>query len=153
MPRFQIKRKTREPKPEVVPEEKIDEQEVSLESSEESSEESEPLTEQFKTLEVTKQAPRDTQRRNEPEYTTPRRERSASVAPERTKAVRNQYYNRPRPGDIRSVYQNPRSIQYPKPSRRVDGRPRLHYRSFYGPNAERMTTQDKARQLYYTCFG
>ena len=50
MPRFQIKRKTREPEAEVIPEEKIDEEEVSLESQTVSDSESEPLEQQMEAL-------------------------------------------------------------------------------------------------------
>ena len=153
MPRFQIKRKTREPKPEVVPEEKIDENEMSLESSEESEDETKPLTEQIETLEMKETAADDTQSDIEPEYEPPRRTRSASVAQMFTTPVQERQTRAQRPPPIRRVYRNPRPIEYARPSRSANGRPVFQYRSSYGPNAHHMTTQDKARSLYYSCFG
>ena len=153
MPRFQIKRKTREPKPEVVPEVKVDEQEVSLEFSSESEDESEPLTERFQTLEVAEEAPKRVEFQSEPEYAPERRSREASVVRQRPIVAQNQNYYGRRPKDLRQMYRQPRSIQYPKPSVSRNGRPSLHYKSFYGPNSAQMTTQDKARQLYHSCFG
>ena len=153
MPRFQIKRKTREAKPEVVPEEKIDETEMSLESSDESSEESEPLVEQFETLEIEKKKEIQPKQQTKPQYDTPRRTRETSVA--QYNANVDQYGN-PRqtyaPQRGRQLGQR-RPIEYPRPSRSANGRPHLQYRSLYGPNSQYLSTQDKARSLYYSCFG
>ena len=152
MPRFQIKRKTREPKPEVVPEEKIDENEMSLDSSSSSEAESEPLTKQIETLEMEETAEDDTQSYIEPENEPPRRTRSATVAHQYTTPVRERQTRAQRPPPVRRMYKEPRPIEYARPSRCSNGRPVLQYRSSYGPNGHRMTTQDKARSLYYSCF-
>ena len=153
MPRFQIKRKTREPEPEVVPEEKVDETEVSYETDSESSEESEPLEEQFEALRMAERARRDTQRQTEPEYKPERSVRDATPAHRYTTPAGNPNYNQRQAPAARRMYEAPRRIDYPKPSVSRNGRPTLQYRSRYGPNSKQMTTQDKARQLYYSCFG
>ena len=153
MPRFQIKRKTRKPEPEVVPEEKIDENEMSLESSSESEDETKPLNKQMETLELDESPEDDTETYNEPEYVPKRRSRSASVAHMFAEPVRNQYPRAQRPPQARRMYREPRPIEYARPSRSVNGRRVLQYRSSYGPNGEHMSTQDKARSLYYSCFG
>ncbi len=153
MPRFQIKRKTRQPSPEVVPEEKIDENEMSLESESESSDESEPLTEQMETLNLAPAAQRTPQRQTEPQYAPQRRARDTSLArrptyPVQSRAVQHsQQLQRPR------QLGQTRPVQFPKPSRSANGRPKLQFRSHFGPNGKLMSTQDKARSLYYSCFG
>ena len=153
MPRFQIKRKTKQVKPEVIPEEKIDETEMSLESSSEEEAETMPQKVRFETLDLNEIAPDDTEEDNEPEFEPQRRTRATSVAHPTTTPARNVNNYQRRPPPVRRMYRDPRPIEYARPSRSANGRPHLQFRSGYGPNSEHMTTQDKARRLYYTCFG
>ena len=153
MPRFQIKRKTRPEEKKVVPEEKVDEMEVSDYSDSESSDYSEPLTEQMETLEIAKQHAIRPTRQTEPQFEPQRRSREATVARRQPIPARNEYQRHPDPvREPRQLGQR-RLMQYPKPSRVANGRRALHYRSYYGPDSTYMTTQDKARRLYNSCFG
>ena len=153
MPRFQIKRKKKEIEPKVLVEEKIDETEMSLESSDEESIESEPLSEAVQTLEIADKAETNPKQQIEPQYETPRRTRTATIAHQQ--ANYDQFGNHRQSYAPRrhQMYRQPRPIQYTKPSRSLNGRPTLQYKSCYGPDAARLTTQDKARRLYYTAFG
>ncbi len=153
MPRFQIKRKTREVKPEVVPEEKIDENEMSLGSSSEEEVETEPHKVRFEALNLNDKDESEPEEDSEPEYVPKRRPRETSVAQSHVTPVRNVNNYPRRPPPLRRAYPDPRPIQYPRPSRSANGRPHLQFRSGYGANSAHMTTQDKARRLYYTCFG
>ena len=153
MPRFQIKRKTKQVKPEVVIEEKIDDTEMSLESSSEDEVETKPHKVRFETLNLNETAEEDTEEESEPEYEPQRRPRETSVAQRHVTPVRNRNNYERRPPPLRRMYRDPRPIQYAKPSRSANGRPHLQFRSGYGPNGSHMTTQDKARRLYHTCFG
>jgi len=153
MPRFQIKRKPKPEPMEVVLEEKIDEMEISDLSSSESSDYSEPLTEQMETLEIAKQHAIRPTKETEPQYEPQRRTREARVAHQEPIPVRNEYQRRPNTLHDRRQLGQRRLMQYPKPSRSANGRPTLQYRSYYGPNSTHMTTQDKARRLYNSCFG
>ncbi len=153
MPRFQIKRKVRPEETKVIPEEKVDEMEVSDYSDSESSDYSEPLTERMETLEIAKQHAIRPTRQTEPQYEPQRRSREATVAHREPTPERIDYPRRPDPVQARRQLGRRRLMQYPKPSRSANGRPALHYRSYYGPDSTHMTTQDKARRLYSTCFG
>jgi hypothetical protein len=153
MPRFQIKRKTKQVKPEVVVEEKIDDTEMSLESSSESEEEIAPQKVRFATLNLNEIAPEAVEEETEPEYAPQRRPRETSVAQRHVTPVRNRNNYERRPPPLRRMCRDPRPIQYPRPSRSANGRPHLQFVSGYGPNSSHMTTQDKARRLYNSCFG
>ena len=153
MPRFQIKRKTKQVKPEVVVEEKIDDTEMSLESSSESEEETKPHKVRFETSTLNETTEEDTEEESEPEYAPQRRPRETSVAQRHVTPVRNRNNYERRPPPLRRMCRDPRPIQYPRPSRSANGRPHLQFVSGYGPNSSHMTTQDKARQLYNSCFG
>ena len=153
MPRFQIKRKTKEIEPKVLVEEKIDETEVSLESSDEESIESEPLSEAVQTLEIADKAETNPKQQIEPQYETPRRMREATIARQQTNYDQYGNHRQTYAPQRQQMYRQPRPIQYTKPSRSLNGRPTLQYRSCYGADAARLTTQDKARRLYYTAFG
>ena len=153
MPRFQIKRKTKEVKPEVVPEEKIDENEMSLDSSSEESVETKPQKVRFETLSLKEKDESVSEEESEPEYEPQRSLRETSVAQTHVTPARNERIYQRGPPPIRRMYREPRPIQYARPSRSANGRPHLQYRDGYGANSHQMTTQDKARRLYYTCFG
>ena len=153
MPRFQIKRKKKETEPEVLVEEKIDETEMSLESTDEESIESEPLSEAFETLEVTKKADNKPKQQTEPQYATPRRTREATIARQQTNYDQYGNHRQTYAPQRQQMHRQPRSLDYTKPSRSRNGRPVLQYKSCYGANAARLTTQDKARRLYYSAFG
>jgi hypothetical protein len=153
MPRFQIKRKTKQVKPEVVVEEKIDDTEMSLESSYESEEEIAPQKVRFATLNLNEIAPEAVEEETEPEYEPERRPRETSVAQTHVTPVRNRNNYERRPPPLRRMSRDPRPIQYARPSRSANGRPHLQFLSGYGPDSFHMTTQDKARRLYKTCFG
>jgi hypothetical protein len=153
MPRFQIKRKTKQVKPEAVIEEKIDDTEMSLESSSESEEETKPHKVRFETSTLNEDTEEDTEEESEPESEPQRRPRVASVAQRHVTPVRNRNNYERRPPPLRRMYRDPRPIQYPRPSRSANGRPHLQFVSGYGPNSSHMTTQDKARRLYNSCFG
>ena len=47
----------------------------------------------------------------------------------------------------------PRPMVYDRPQRKPRGRQKWRFRSIYGPNAHLLSTQDKARRLYYAAFG
>ena len=131
----------------------IDDNEVSLESPTVTDDESEPLSEQMETLNLGEPALKTPQPRSEPQYERPRRHAVASVARQQTYPVRNdqpqQYYRTQQPRQLGQA----RPMQYPKPSRTASGRPKLQFRSHYGPNGALLSTQDKARRLYHSCFG
>ena len=153
MPRFSIKRKTRQPEPEVVVEEKIDETEISLESEYESSEESEPPTEQFQTLNIAETAETIPQQQIETQYQPQRSSRATTLAHQHTIPVQHQPDYRQVAPQQRRVLGQPRLMEYPRPSRSSNGRRKLQFRSHFGPNGYAMSTQDKARRLYNSCFG
>ena len=153
MPRFQIKRKNREVKPEVEPEEKIDENEMSLESFSDEEVETKPQKVRFETLNLNDKDESVSEEDSEPEYVPQRRPRETTVARSYETPVRNVNNYQRRPPPVRRMYPDPRPIQYPRPSRSANGRPHLQFRSGYGANSQQMTTQDKARRLYHTCFG
>ena len=152
MPRFQIKRKTREPKPEVVPKVEEEESDEDMNSPSISAEENEPLEEAFETLKTAEKAENNEYMESEPEYEPRRRARETRVANMYTTPVPNRNFEERRAPSLRQMYREPRRIDFAKPSRCGNGRPKLQFRSGYGPNASSMTTQDKARQLYMTCF-
>jgi len=153
MPRFQIKRKTRDPQPEIVPEEKKDENEMSLESSYESSEESEPLSEAIETLEMKEKTQIAPKQQTQPQYATPRRTRDASVAQYNANVDEFGNHKLSYAPQRRSQLGQRRPVEYARPSRSANGRPHLQYKSCYGPDGQYLSTQDKARSLYYSCFG
>ena len=153
MPRFQIKRKTRKPEPEVVPEQKVDDTEVSLTSSDYDSDETMPLSEAMETLEMEEKAEPEPKQQSEPEYPPQRRPRPATIEQQYTTPARNRNIAQPRAPRRQRLYRPLSSIDYAKPSRSSNGRPHLQYKSHYGPNTEQLSTQDKARRLYNSCFG
>ena len=153
MPRFQIKRKPRRDNLEPVPEEKVADVEMSQDSSSECEEETKPLKVSFETLNLNEFEPDDTEPQSEPEYEPERRRRDTTVAPRHVTPVRNRNNYERRPPPLRRMCRDPRPIQYARPSRSANGRPHLQFVSGYGPNSSHMTTQDKARQLYMSCFG
>ena len=153
MPKFQIKRKTRNPEPEVVPEEKYDENEERLETESESSEPSEPLTEQMETLEVAETPQRQPKVQFDPRFAPRRRPAEASLARQQALLTQQDELRRYQQLVAREKLGQRRSIQYPKPLKNRNGRRNLQYSSHYGPNAAAVSTQEKARQLYYSCFG
>jgi hypothetical protein len=153
MPRFQIKRKPRQIDPEFVAEEQVDETEMSLDSSSESEEETKPLKVTFESLDLNETTSDNIESQSEPESEPERRPRETTLAQRRVIPVRNRDNYGRRPPPVRRMCRDPRPIQYPRPSRSANGRPHLQFRSGYGLNSHQMTTQDKARRLYNTCFG
>ena len=153
MPRFQIKRKTQKKEPEPVPEEKIDDTEMSFESASDTSSESEPLESEMETLKIQEQPKPARKVRFEPPKQAPQQGRRTTVAQQQPNPVRfaNAFGRQPstRPRQLRQ----PRPMDFPRPSRMTNGSQKLKFRTHYGPNADYMSTQDKARQLYYSCFG
>jgi len=112
MPRFQIKRKTREPEPEVVPEEKIDEEEVSLESETVSDSESEPLEQQMEALGLAARPRRHVEYESEPQYAPQRRQREAIVGRYPSEVDRQEALRQYRQHMARQELQARRSAQY-----------------------------------------
>jgi len=153
MPRFSVRRKTKPVQPEEPLEVKVDDQEVSMESSYSESEESEPLSEQFETLKVAQTPVYASKPETRPQVEPVRRTRSASVAQWRPNVARYRQNNPPRRPMDPPGYQNRRSVQYAKPLRSQNGSRKMQYGSHYGPGGNSLTTQEKARLLYHSCFG
>ena len=153
MPRFQIKRKTQKPDPEPVPEEKVDDTEMSFESASDTSSESEPLEGQMQALKMMAEPKPERKVHFEPPKQAPQELRRTTVAQQQPNPVRfaNAFgrYPSPRPQQLRQ----PRPMDIPRPSKLTNGSQKLKFRTHYGPNGDYMSTQDKARQLYYSCFG
>ena len=153
MPRFSIRRKKPEEQPQEPTEEKIDDQEISVESESEPSEQSEPLTEQMETLKLDESPSRRPQQYYETQTMAPRRTREARVEryPPNPARYRQNYEAHRRVAP--QQYRNPRSIDYPKPLRSQNGARKLQFGSHFGPGGHSLSTQEKARRLYYSCFG
>ena len=153
MPRFAIKRKTREPEPEVVPEEQEEESDFSLDQDSEPSEEEPPLEEQMEAMGLAPRRTIEPKRQPQAQYAPRRRAREATLAHQRTypaeRAAPEQYRGYQPPRKLNRT----RSIDYPKPLRRTGGRAKIAFRSHYGANGDQLSTQDKARLLYKSCFG
>ena len=153
MPRFQIKRKTKKAEPEPILEEKIDDTEMSYESVSDESSETEPLESEMQTLKIEDSPKPERKVRFEPQKQAPQQVRRTTVARPQTNPVRyGNSFGRQAPARPQMLGQ-PRSMTFPKPSRLTNGSRRLQFRSHYGPDGNYMSTQDKARRLYYSCFG
>ena len=155
MKRIQIRRKKRKPETPPPPPEPVDD-----ESSETSEFEDDVQTEppppqsephqQLRNLSLA-----DEQRsRSQALYQTPVREpRRANVARTRPNfapdAPKKPTWQQRQP----SVLGAPRSQTYDRPRKRPSGRPKWRFRSAYGPNGHLLSTQDKARMLYFSAFG
>ena len=153
MKRITIRRKKSKAAPQPEPEPEQEEEQTSECSSEETVPETEPQPQPEEPVRNLKRREHPRQRQKVRFEAPDQNPRSASVA-------RPQYF----PQDPRRVnaYQQqkpppylnqPRSIDYPRPSNRTQGRQNMRYRSIYGPNAASMSTQDRARKLYFSCFG
>ena len=153
MKRITIRRKKSKPAPQPEPEPQPEEEETSEYSSEGTVAETEPQPQpdepnrNLKTREQPKERP-------QVRFKAPVQEpRSARVAPPQyfsQEPRRVPAYQQRKP----PAYLNqPRSIDYARPSNRSQGRQNLRYASIYGPNSRSMSTQDKARKLYFSCFG
>ena len=153
MKRISVRRKKKapppEPKPEPVPEPQKEEVEVEFSESE-SIAETEPPEQEFRNLDL------DDRQRMRPKvhFEPPDDEpRSTAFARPRTNPVGI----RDRPGYIPNRRTNfihdPRSNPYANPSRRKKPMRNLQYRSPYGAGTWNLSTQDKARLLYSSCFG
>ena len=153
MKRITIRRKKSKPAPQPEPEPEPEEEETSEYSSEETVAESEPPTQPAQPVRNLKTRERPKQRQ-QVQFQDPVHEpRSARVErqqyfPQEPRRVQPYHTRKPAP-----QLGQPRSMIYPKPSRQPSGRQNLRYKSIYGPNSRAMTTQEKARQLYFSCFG
>ena len=153
MKRITIRRKKSKPAPQPEPEPQPEEEETSEYSAEEPVAETEPQPQpdepnrNLKTHEETKERPRV-------------RFQAPAQAPRSARVAEPQYFSQD-PRRVQAYRQRkppaylnqPRSIDYARPSNRSHGRQNLRYASIYGPNSRSMSTQDKARKLYFSCFG
>ena len=149
MKRITIRRKK---KPQAQPEPIVEPENDDMESEYSSSEslaESEPRN-QYQEPEY---KPQVAERKPQVHFKPPTEQmRSARIAERQSfpaQPVRkNPYMNHRQPQRLGTA----RSIDYARPSDRSRGRPKMQYKSYYGPNGNVMSTQDKARILYYQCF-
>ena len=150
MKRITIRRNKKTSQPPAPPPEPEMDDETSEYSSSESLAESEPLTDALKNLKVTEQAQARRQVRFEPQVREPRRTTivDRQSFPAQVRPI-NPYQQQKRPRTLAT----PRSITYDKPLRRPRGKRNVSFASPYGPNGYQMTTQEKSRRLYRTCFG
>ena len=153
MPQFKIRRKRKTPpqkeeeKPAAV-EEKVDENEMSVSSSDD-----DYVSEAMEQLSVTKE-PQCEQKHvryapnPQPQHQTPART-ARSLA-------RNGKFLTNGPGQ--PVRRNPFYRKPPTPFAQNQGlrgnqKPRIKFRSLYGPNGDAHNTRTKAAMLYHACFG
>ena len=153
MKRITIRRKKSKPAPQPEPEPEPEEEETSSYSSEETVAQSEPQPQPAEPVRDLKKE-ENPKERPQVRFKAPVQEpRSARVAPPQYFSQdprRAQAYHQHKP----SPYLNqPRSIDYAGPSNQTRGRQNMRCRSIYGPNAASMSTQDRARKLYFSCFG
>ena len=160
MPRFQIKRKNKKPEPEVEPQPMSEEESESLDLSMEFDEDNEsptkPLNKKITEMKLDPepQEPElDPQQYNEPQFQRPMPVRRARVARPMSQNARFGFSREPVPSRRRPMYDKLRSIDYPRPSRSSNGKRKLQYSTPYGVNGTSMTTQEKARRLFNSCFG
>ena len=160
MPRFQIKRRTKKPEPEVqpqvMPEEESESMELSMEFDEDMDEPTKPLTKKINNMTLDQEPEElkisDTEA-EEPEYHRPEPMRRARVTEHTPERAPYRYPRESRAPERRPMYNKLRSIDYPRPSRSRNGQPKLKYSSGYGPNSRTLSTQEKARRLLHSCFG
>jgi hypothetical protein len=150
MKRITIRRNRKPTQPPPPPPEPDMEDETSEYSSSESLAESEPLSEAIGNLRVTEQTKPRPQVRFEPQARPVRRATNVERQsfPVQPRSV-NPYAQQKRPRTLAA----PRSITYDKPLRQTRGKRNVSFASPYGPNGYQLSTQEKSRRLYYTCFG
>ena len=153
MKRITIRRKKSKPAPQPEPEPQPEEEETSEMSTEDTVVETEPQPQPDEPNRNLKTDHRPKER-SQVRFKAPVEEpRSARVAPPQYFSQdprRVPAYHQRKP----AAYLNqPRSIDYARPSNRSYGRQNLRYASIYGPNSQSLSTQDKARKLYFSCFG
>ena len=153
MKRISIRRKKKDsvPQPKPAPEpEPQDEYSESTSTSSESMVESEPPTKAFANLKVRENPERRPQVRFEPQV---QKQGGARVVepPSKFVGIRRNQGDVPR-GQPKYLGQ-PRSRPYDNPSQRRSGKRNLQYASPYGPNGYNLSTQERARLLYFSCFG
>ena len=150
MKRITIRRNKKTTQPPAPPPEPEMDDETSEYSSSESLAPSEPPTESLRNLNMRQQPKPRPQVRFEPQVREPRRptivDRQSFPAQVRPT---NPYAQQRRPRTLAA----PRSIEYDKPLRRPCGKRNVSFASPYGPNGYKLSTQEKARRLYNTCFG
>ena len=151
MKRITIRRNKKAP--EKPPQEPDAPDESSDETSEYESDDTEAITEpptkQLRNLKVSQQRelrPRAVQK------PVRRESRSANIVERQSFPVQPPRQNAYDLRNQRREFARPRSINYEHPRKQRSGRRNLHYRSIYGPNSHLMSTQDKARQLYFAAF-
>ena len=153
MKRITIRRKKSKPAPQPEPEPEPKEDQTSECSSEETVQESEPQPQPEEPVQNLK-------RRERPRERQRVRFEAPEHDPRSARVVRPQYFSQD-PRRVKAYHQQkpppylnqPRSIDYARPSNQTRGRQNMRYRSIYGPNAASMSTQDRARKLYFSCFG
>ena len=84
---------------------------------------------------------------------TPRSFRDARIAGYAEQVARNPYLARSKiPAHVNKL--NPTRSLYPdRPSRQKVQSQKMRFSSHFGPNGHSMSTQEKARALYFSCFG
>ena len=153
MKRITIRRKKRKPAPQPEPEPEPEEEETSSYSSEETVAQSEPQPQPAEPV-------RNLKKKEIPKERPQVRFKAPVHEPRSARVEKPQYFSQD-PRRAQAYHQHktppylnqPRSIDYPRPSNRTQGRQHLRYASIYGPNSRSMSTQDKARKLYFSCFG
>ena len=153
MKRISVRRKKKDPvpPPPPAPEPKPQEADDSSDfSSSEPLNETQPLNEAIANLKVAEQQQVRPQIPTEPQVSQQRSPTLAQSQPRFAQNVYPQTYYQQKPS--RSLG-GPSAIPYDKPLRRKKSKRNMSYRSPYGPGTWNMSTQDKARMFYYSCFG
>ena len=152
MPQFKIRRKRKPVVEKVQPKEKIVEEKIDENEAYESSSDDKAVNEAMDELSL----------HNEPQYEQkhekvhrnyrPQFQKRAEVAQERPRFV-NKTPMRARESLRRNaIYKNSAQAVPQMHQTRRDGRPKMRFRSIFGPNGDQLDAQTKARILYHSCF-
>ena len=157
MPKFSIRRRKKpEPAPPAEKEdpEPMSDEEPSEEKMDECEEDTtEDVEETFKKMSIAKPRQYEPHRPQQGQKYTPRSMRDATIAryPPRY-APRGRLPRSDIPRAAQTLNQR-RSLFPPRPSTHLRRDRKLRFGSHYGPGGHGLSTQERARRLYYSCFG
>ena len=152
MKRITIRRNRKQPetKPEPVQQDEDESSETSEFESDDTDTKSEPLTSQLRNLNVREQAH---PRQNRQSFQAHEESRRANLVARQSFPAPPVQKNSYQVHESRPKFGAPRSMVYDRPRKQSNGRQKWRYRSIYGPNSHLLSTQEKARRLYYSAFG